>query len=228
MPREPSEESGVSAPGEARLIAPLRRGLPRGPVGTRRRLELAALEASGETGYRQLTVQRILDRAGVSRNSFYRAFTGKAECYAAGYAVAMEQLEKEILRACSDAEQWLGGLRASLDILTELIESEPNLAKGLLAEVHVAGGAAMAKRKEVFERLSRAIDTARRENESRHSPPPIAASFILNAIETMVVKTLAHERPEAFAAIVPELVHVAAAVYFGDDGTTAEDGGSGR
>jgi AcrR family transcriptional regulator len=227
MPKEPSEESGERAAGEARAMAPLRLELANGPGAIRRRLELAALEASGEAGYRQLTVQRILDRAEVSRTSFYRAFTGKAECYAAGYAVAMEQLEAEILRECSKAERWLGGLRASLEILTEFVESEPHLAKGLLAEVHVAGGAAMAKRKEVFERLSRAIDTARRENESRHSPPPIAASFILNAIEAMVVKTLAQGRPEAFAPIVPELVHIAAAVYFGDEGTAA-DGGARR
>jgi AcrR family transcriptional regulator len=182
----------------------------------RRALELAALQASGEIGYRHLTVQRILDRGEVSRGVFYKTFADKDECYAQGYALAIELLERDVLDRGAAGADWIAGFRAALEELAGFLDCEPLLAKGLLAEVHVAGGAAMTKRKEVFERLSRAIDTARRENDSRHSPPPITAAFILSAIEAAVVRSFIASEPRDFAADVPGLVHVAAAVYFGD------------
>lgn len=182
----------------------------------RRELELAAIEVSGEFGHRRLTVQRILKRCGVSRGRFYKSFSDKDDCYAEGYAVVIERLTKDVLRPGVGGPNWLTGFRGGLEELARFVESQPLLAKGLLAEVHVAGGPPMAKRKEVFERLSRAIDTARRENESRHSPPPITAAFILNAIEGAVIKTFVLGDPQAFAAVIPDLIYIAVAMYFGD------------
>lgn len=181
----------------------------------RRALELAAVQSSGEVGYRQLTVQRILERGEVSRGTFYKAFADKGECYARGYALAIERLQQDVLDRGSGGADWIAGFRAALEELAGFLEFEPLLAKGLLAEVHVAGGAALAKRKEVFERLSRAIDSARRENESRHPPPPISAAFILSAIEAAALRSFRIERPSAFAETVPDLTHIAASVYFG-------------
>lgn len=176
----------------------------------------AALEASGEVGYRRLSVRTVLERSGVSRNQFYRDFESKADCYSAAYEAGIEQLSVQLLATGCDADDWLTGFRGALVELGGFVAAEPGLAKGLLAEVHVAGGAAMEKRKEVFERLSRAIDCARRETSaSRHSPPPITAPFILGAIETAVLRTLINP-PDlgGFAATIPDLVYIAAAVYF--------------
>jgi AcrR family transcriptional regulator len=213
-----SERSGDA--GERELGTPLGASLRAEQLGgdgqVGRELELAALEVSGEVGYRKLTVQRILDRSGVSRGRFYKIFSDKADCYQQGYAVAIERLEQELLGSCAQMPSWLPGFQEALLQLADFINSEPLLARGLLAEVHVAGGAAMAKRKEVFERLSRAIDAARRENESRHSPPPITASFILSAFEAAVVRSFRDARPSAFAEAVPDLTHIAVSVYFGE------------
>jgi AcrR family transcriptional regulator len=229
MPKDLSEENGDSArrePGTPlTALESLRREELDREGAIRRRLELAALEASGELGYRQLTVQRILDRSEVSRGRFYKTFVNKADCYAQGYATAIERLEGDMLQRGAEAGDWIGGVRAALEELARFLDSQPLLAKGLLAEVHVAGGAAMAKRKEVFERLSRAIDTARRENESRHSPPPITAAFILNAIEAAVLRTFAQGQPQEFAATVPDLVHITAAAYFGEEAARAAASG---
>ncbi len=184
----------------------------------RLRLELAVLEASGESGYRRLPVQSVLDRADASRTRFYREFADKADCYAQAYALVLDRLIGELLAEAAAAPDWRGGLAAALDVLDRLTVTEPLLAKGLLAEVHVAGGAAGEKRKEVFERLSRAIDIARRETSvSRHSPPPITAAFILSAIEAAVVETFVLEDAEDFAVTIPDLIYLAVSFYFGED-----------
>ncbi len=220
MSKDFSEERGGAAGREPktplRALESLRREqLDRDGAG-RRELQLAALEVSGEVGYRSLTVQRILDRARVSRSHFYKSFADKADCYTQGYVLAIERLEHDVLGPGATAPNWLAGFRQALEELAGFLRAEPLPAKGLLAEVHVAGGAAMAKRKEVFERLSRAIDAARRENESHHSAPPVTASFILNAIEAAVIRTLIKGRPEEFAASIPDLIYIAVSVYFGE------------
>jgi len=214
MSRDQARENRNVAALDASLASA--RGGKRTGGGIRARLELAALEASGELGYRGLTVQAMLDRTGASRTSYYREFANKSDCYSQGYAHFADALAKDLLDRASKAGDWIAGLRGALWYVADLAASEPALARGLIEEVHVAGGAALEKRKDVFERLSRAIDSARRENESRHSPPPIAADFILSAMEAAVVKSFSLGDPKAFAAVIPDLVYIAVAMYFGD------------
>ncbi len=186
-------------------------------AGRDRAFELAALSASGELGYRRLTVQEILDRAGFSRPRFYRSFANKEECYARAYAAAIEALQDELLAAGAAADDWLGGFRACLGQVAAFAAADPLLARGVFAEVHVAGGAAAAKRKEVFERLTRALDSARRETtKSRHSPPPITAAFILNVAESALLHGFRARDPERFRQAIPALTYLTASVYFGE------------
>jgi AcrR family transcriptional regulator len=180
------------------------------------------LRLSGEIGYGTLTVQRILDATGTGRGRFYASFPNKEECFATGYEAAIEDLSAELLASGKRERDWLGGLEGAFEVLDRFATADPPLARGVLAEVYVAGGAALEKRKEVFERLSRAIDRARRETtESRHSPPPNTAAFILNAAEYAVTRSLLSGRPGDFAAAIPDLLYLAAALYFGNDAAAA-------
>jgi AcrR family transcriptional regulator len=177
----------------------------------------AMLLACGELGLRRVTVQDVLERYGGNRPQFYRHFANLGECYAAAYAAEAEHLCAEILRAGAAEPTWRRGLRAALDVLATFAREQPLTARALLIDVHIAGGPAMAKRKEIFERLSNAIDSARRETESRHSPPPLTALFIVSAIEASVVSALLSDEPRRFEEAVPELAQIAAAAYFGDE-----------
>jgi AcrR family transcriptional regulator len=225
MPKDLCEQSGgeeASAPLPGCELPPQEPAV-RGEseAVTRGRLELAALQTSGELGYRRLTVGLMLARTGVSRTRFYEIFANKADCYGAAYERLIEDLGEEILATGAAEPSWSRGLERALARVAALVEAEPLIARALLAEVHLADDARLAKRKEVFERLSRAIDLARRENESRHSPPPITAAFILNAIEASVVDALLRERPEDFGREVPNLVYLALSLYCSEEKATA-------
>lgn len=177
----------------------------------------AMLEACGELGYRAVTVKDVYQRYGGYRAEFYRHFTNKAECYAEAYGTAVEQLWRRLDRTCGAADGWAAGLRAVLDDLADVVGEKPHRAAGLLVGVHVARGPAWDKRTEVFERLTRAVDGARRETSgSRHSPPPVTARFIVSAIEESVVSALAIGSPEGFAAAVPSLAWLGTCLYFGE------------
>jgi AcrR family transcriptional regulator len=183
----------------------------------RERIMEAAIEACGERGYRDATVQDTIDRYGGHRQQFYKHFSGKAECYAAAYEFEVERLYGALAARAAAQPSWHGGLFAALTGLAELICARPTFARGLLVEVHVAGGSALLKRLEVFERLTRAVDSARHETESRHSPPPVTATFMVGAIEAAVTSALTRADPQDFADAVPELAHMVLAAYFGDE-----------
>jgi AcrR family transcriptional regulator len=219
MPEDKAREGAANDPEidtPARALERLREGEGDAAERQRRRLQRAAVEVSGEVGYRKLTVERIIERAAVSRTRFYRGFANKDGAYLGGYEAGIEELSERMLGSGRLGPDWKGGFRSALDQLAGFLVGEPSYANGLLAQVHVAGGAALEKRKEVFERLSRAIDSARREHlVSRHSPPPIAAEFIVSAIEQSVIGAIGRGVPEEFAATVPDLVSLAVSTYFG-------------
>jgi len=188
---------------------------PNGPQ-LRETIMAAMLHASGEWGYREVTVQRVLDRYGGNRAQLYRQFPNLAACYLEAYESGIERLCDEILRAAAAAPDWHTGLRAGLTALATFATEQPLLARALLVEVQLAGEAAWSKRKEILERLSGAVDSARRETRSRHSPPPLTALFMVSAIESAVVTALSAGEPRRFEAIVPELTEIVRAAYFGD------------
>jgi AcrR family transcriptional regulator len=188
------------------------------------RIMEAAIEACGERGYREATVQDVIDRYGGHRQQFYKHFAGKADCYAAAYEFEVERLYAALGDRAAAEPSWRQGLVALLSGLAEFLCERPTFARGLLVEIHVAGGPALLKRLEVFERLTRAVDSARRETESRHSPPPVTATFMVGAIEAAVTSALTRAEPEDFAAAVPELAHMVLAAYFGDEIAGEETG----
>lgn len=182
---------------------------------SRVRLEAAVLEAAGELGYARLTVQAVLDRSGVGRSRFYREFANLAECFACAYVAAIERLCERLLVGCRPGA-WRAALVSALDVLSRLLAERPLIARALVLEVHVAGEPALAKQREVWERLSRAMDGARRETDSsRHSPPPLTASFMVSAIEAAVGRALLSGDPGSFRESAPRLRDLIFDVYFG-------------
>ena len=181
----------------------------------REKIMSAVLAACGELGYRRTTVAAVLERYGGYRLQFYRQFASLAEGYAAAYASQIERLSGQLLAAGASSSSWRGGLRAALKELGAFALQQPLLAHGLLVGVHVAGGPALEQRQEVLERLSRALDSARRETGSRHSPPPLTAPLMVRAIEAAVVRALAKGEPELFVQALPELEQLVSSAYFG-------------
>jgi AcrR family transcriptional regulator len=221
-PKAPDASDG----GDAERKAPA--GSPRGELArlreeerqqrTQVRAEMmeAMLLAAGERGLRAVTVEDVLSRYGGNRAQFYRHFANLSECFVAAYAEEVERLCGGMLRAGAAAESWREGLHGALGILATFVSERPLVARALAIDVHLAGEPAQELRKEMYERLSHAIDSARRETESRHSPPPLTADFMVSAIDAAVVAALVRGDPATFVEAVPELENLVASAYFGD------------
>jgi AcrR family transcriptional regulator len=192
------------------------------PRPARERILEAMLLVSGEKGYEQVAVKDVIERAGASRGSFYKYFDDRQDCFAEAHRDAVEWLYRRLTGAATREESCRQGLRAALTELLEFCSNQPEIAKSILVEVHAAGERAMAQRADLMERLTRALDGARRESPSRQAPPPVTSSFIVGAIDTLVSTKLMDGDAARAPEMLPGLLYFAVRQYFGEDAAWEE------
>jgi AcrR family transcriptional regulator len=188
----------------------------------RERILEAMLLVSGERGYEHISVQDVIERAGASRATFYKHFEDKEDCFAQAYGDAAGWLYQRLTGIAKRQPSWREGLRSALAELLEFCANQPALARALFVEAHAAGGAALAEHDLLMERLSHAIDGARREIPSRQAPPPVTATFMVGAIETLVRTKLMSDEPETAPEMLPGLLHFVVMQFFGEDAAWEE------
>ena len=188
----------------------------------RQRLLEAVLLVSGELGYEQVAVRHVIQRAKTSRATFYKHFEDLEDCFALAHREAAEWLYKRLIGVAKRQPSWREGLRAAMAELLEFCANRPAIAKALFVEVHAAGDRALAQRRELMERLSRAFDGARRETSSRQAPPPVTSTFIVGAVDTLVSAKLMDGDAERAPEMLPGLLHFVVMQYYGEDAAWEE------
>src|ERR1700755_1395893 len=88
----------------------------------RERLLAAMLRAAAERGYRETNVQDVIERAGVSRPTFYEHFTNKEDCFLAAFDVTATRLRERVGSAAEKGGDNLRDrLRFGLETLLHLV-----------------------------------------------------------------------------------------------------------
>jgi len=181
----------------------------------------------GAHGYEKATVQEVLERSGISRDRFQRAFGGKQACFARAYEMAADRVCAEVLEAGHGAESWRAGFRAALATLLRAVAEQPLMAKALTIEVRAARGEAWAKHQQLVERFAVEIDRAREEPGARPGAGPLTAQFVVGAIEEAICAEIGAGRTAAVERLLPDLAHLGVLQYFGEDEAWLELGSQG-
>src|SRR5215467_1079393 len=100
----------------------------------RERLLAAMLRATAELGYREVSVQNVLERAGVSRPTFYEHFENKEACFLAAFDAVAARLRGRIETAAEDGETWRGRLRLGLEELLRFVGEDPDASMTLIVD----------------------------------------------------------------------------------------------
>jgi AcrR family transcriptional regulator len=127
-----------------------RHGLTREAVvaSQRGRLIDAMAAVVAEKGYAATTVADVVERAGVSRRTFYEQFADKEACFLAAYDVGLAAVLDRIRAAVEvrpDAG-WRERARSGVEAFLALLASEPAFARALQVEILTAGPAALDRR----------------------------------------------------------------------------------
>src|SRR5256714_4119523 len=113
----------------------------------RGRMLAAMAEAVAEKGYVGTAVADVIERAGVSRETFYEQFSDKEDCFLAAYDTGVEALLEVMVDAAA-------GSRASPEKRLDRVLSayfaglaaEPAFARAFLIEVYAVGPRALERR----------------------------------------------------------------------------------
>jgi AcrR family transcriptional regulator len=169
----------------------------------RGRLIDAMASSVAEKGYEQTTVADVVERAGVSRRTFYEQFPDKESCFLAAYDIGAELLFGRFrtdLEELGDAG-WRERARTAIDTLLAVLAAEPDFAWAMMIEVLGAGRKALARHAAFIEltaKLWRGLHRrARSEDPSLPELPDEVFSTLAGGLEQLVrdgVRTIGPKR----------------------------------
>jgi AcrR family transcriptional regulator len=190
----------------------------------RERLLAAMLRAVAELGYRDVNVQDVLDRAGVSRPTFYEHFSNKEDCFLAAFDAVSARLRERVATAAEGGgECWRDRLRLGLSELLRFCLDEPDAAKVLVVEARGASPAALMRRDELLDHFSSRIDGKARELVSDPTPhSPVTAAGIVGGVEALLYSRLNKDDLKDLRSLLPSLMYFAVLPYEGPEAANEE------
>lgn len=109
-----------------------------------------------ERGYARATVGDILERARVSRRTFYEQFEDKDDCLYAAYEGAERHLWAIAAAAVADtpSSDWPGRVHAAVGAVLAWVAAEPDTARLFTLEARAAGPEMAARHSTALDRLA--------------------------------------------------------------------------
>jgi AcrR family transcriptional regulator len=192
----------------------------------RERLIAAMLRAAAELGYRGANVQDVIERAGVSRPTFYEHFTNKEDCFLAAIDVTAARLHERIAEAAEKGgDNWRNRLRFGLETLLNFVATEPEAAHTLIVEARAASVEAVMRRDDLLDHFSGCIDNQARELlPDAFSHSPITAAGIVGGCEALLYSRLNKGELDDLDSLLPSMMYFLVLPYEGQEAASEELG----
>jgi AcrR family transcriptional regulator len=189
----------------------------------RERLIVAMLDAAATLGYRETNVQDVIERAGVSRPTFYDHFANKDDCFLAAFDAGARRLRNRLDAAASGAEDWRGRLRLGLAAALAFAVAEPQTARTLIVEARAASPEATRRRIDLLDGFANCIDSAARELlPKRSGRSALTAAGVVGGIESVLYARLCRGEFDQLEGLLPSLMYFAVLPYEGQQAASEE------
>ena len=184
----------------------------------RARIDEAVVDLLAERGYERISIELILERAGVERSEFDSRFAGLQDCVMQVYRENLDHFVGLVLAAYSAEETWRDGMRAAGYAIARFLRDNPQMARAGVIELLAAGPPAEAQRASSLDRLVDMIDAGRQELDDPESVTRGVAEGVLGSVYEIVIRDLQAGRGTADAeAAVPQLLYFALRPYLGHE-----------
>ena len=190
----------------------------------RERLIAAMLKAASELGYRETNVQDVIDRAGVSRPTFYEHFANKEDCFLAAFDTSAERLRDRVEAAdLKGGDVWRDRMRFGLEELLRFASGEPDTARALIVEARAGSADAVMRRVELLDHFAGCLDSEVRE----YLPQAPAFSMttatgIVGGVESLLYARLCKGEHKRLEELLPSLMYFVVLPYEGHEAASEE------
>jgi AcrR family transcriptional regulator len=173
----------------------------------RARILTALADVLTERGYAATPVAAVIERAGVSRETFYQRFASKQDCFIAALEDAVGELATSLSAALeapqkTPLERYDDMLHSYLDTLA----AHPAMARLFLVETYAAGPEAMRRRLELQQQF---VDGLARTFGARTSAERFACEALVAATVSLVTARFVTGELRGLGALRPSLVALA-------------------
>jgi len=199
-------------------IGQSRHELARGQVSEiqRARMLTAAVAVIAQEGARSVTVAQLIERAGVSRKTFYDAFGDREECFLAAFERAIADARLLAREAYARECCWREGIRAALWRLLVAIDEQPQLARVCVVETLAAGERVRERRMRLLSELACAVDGGREQRPGGAGDPPrLTAEAVVGGVLAVLHSRLAAGAREPYAELLGPLMSMIVMPYLG-------------
>lgn len=185
----------------------------------RERLIVAMLNAAAELGYLETNVQDVIDRAGVSRPTFYEHFSNKEDCFLAAFDTSAERLRKKVDAAVrKGGDVWRDRVRFGLEALLRFASREPDTARMMVVEARAASAAAVKRRVELMDEFARCLQTQAQELlPQAYAHNAMTASGIVGGVESLLYSRLCRQEYDQLESLLPSLMYFVVLPYEGHE-----------
>jgi AcrR family transcriptional regulator len=190
----------------------------------RERLLAAMLRAASELGYRGANVQDVIERAGVSRPTFYEHFANKEACFLAAFDATAARLRERVGTAASKGGDNLRDrLRFGLETLLNFAATEPEAARTLVVEARAASADAVMRRDQLLDHFAACIDTQVRELlPDAPSYSAITAAGIVGGVEALLYSRLCKGELDDLDSMLPSMMYFLVLPFEGHEAASEE------
>ena len=172
----------------------------------RARMLAAMVQVVAEKGYGRVAVADVIERAGVSRKTFYEQFSNKDDCFLAAYDATVDELLATIDEALEAlAPDWLAAHRAAVLAYLQALAASPEFARAFLIEVLGAGPEALSRRAAVQERFAAQLRDVHRRARADIPEIPEVPPYTFRAAVGAVTELVTVHVLERGAQTLPEL-----------------------
>jgi AcrR family transcriptional regulator/DNA-binding MarR family transcriptional regulator len=148
----------------------------------RARILAAMAEVSAERGAADVTVAHLVQRAGVSRRTFYEIFEDREACFIRAFDECVERAYRHALAGYDPHERWAARVRGALVGLLSFLDSDPTAAQLLVVGSLAAGPRALVRRRAVLARTIALVDEGRAVAHDGAELPSVTAEGVVGGV----------------------------------------------
>ena len=183
----------------------------------RERILDAVAQLSAESGYANMTVNAIADRAAVSLQAFYEQFADKEDAFLVAYEIGHSKSLALVERAHDAAPDWPSSVRAGITTLLGFLASEPAFAHMALVDALIATPrtAERANKGNVqyLELLAPGFDEAPEASK----PPVVSIEAIAGGIQELCLTYTVQGHAGQLTELAPWVIYFALAPFIGPE-----------
>ncbi len=186
------------------------------------RLREALLDLCVERGYPNLSLDELLERAGVEEAAFRRRYSDLDACFAAVLGEVYAEFFARAQQAVAGQSGWRDRMRATAYALLRFLRSDQRVARLAAVEAQHAGEGAQRLFLETFNRLVDLIDEGSAEADGPASPGRATAVGVGGVVFARVQEAVAKGELGLGEEEIPELMGAAVFPYLGAEAAEQE------